>query len=194
MLPLSSCRRFAWRISEKSAHTGLKLGTSGTTPFFPGEPPADWLRLHVSASATTIPRSRPRTTAVTMHASKFPGTSPRPALRALPCCPAANMQSQNSMGMPERLLLHGRSCSGHGYPTAACKSTLAPSSSATTYRLLPLSLAVLSSASFACLSYHSRHYPQDRLSARTAANCISHPLLPIGTQAAPASLNRRTTP
>jgi hypothetical protein len=30
-------------------------------------------------------------------------------------------------------------------------------------------LAVLSSASFACLSYHSRHHPQGQLRARTAS-------------------------
>jgi hypothetical protein len=194
MLLLSPCRRFAWRTLEKSAHTDLKLAASGTTPSFPGEPPADWLRRHVSASATTIPRSRPRTTAVTTHASRFPVTSPLPTRPASPCCPAAGMQSQHSTGMPDRSLLHGRSCSGHGCPTAACKSILARSSNATTYRLLPLSLAALSSASFACLSYLSRHHPQGLLRAQTVANRISHPLPPVDMQAAATSLNGRTTP
>lgn len=194
MLPLLPCRWFAWRTLERSALTGRKSGASGTTPSFPGEPPADWPRLRVSASATTIPRSRPRTTAVTTHASRFPGTLRLPTLPASPRCPAANMQSPRSTGMPDMSLLPGRNCSGHGCPTAACKSILAPSSSATTYRLLPHSLAAVSSASFACLSYHSRRHPQRKLSARAAVNRISQPLPPIDMQAAPTCLNGRTTP
>lgn len=194
MLPLSPCRQCAWRTLEKSARMGLKSGDSGTTPSFPGELPSGWPRHPVSASAATILKSRLRATAVTTHASRFPGISFLPTLPASPRCPAANMQSQNSTGMPERLLLHGRNCSGHGCPTAACKSILDRSSSATTYRPLPLSLATVSSAGFACLSYHSRHYPQGRLRARASTNCISQPLPPTGMQAAPTSANERTTP
>ena len=176
MLLLSPCRRFAWRTLEKSALMGLKSGASGTTPSCPGEPAAGWLRRPVSASATTILKSRPRTIAVTTHVSRFPGTLRLPNLPASPRYPAVNMQSQHSMGMPGRLLLHGRNCSAHGCPTAACKSTLARSSNATTCRPLPRNLAALSSASFACLSYRSKRHPQGQFSAQAAANRIPHPL------------------